>query len=50
MARCNRSAVLQAIEQYRQQLAELETLVELQSWPALQQRLEHCQALRPEFL
>jgi hypothetical protein len=24
--------------------------VELQSWPALQQRLEHCQALRPEFL
>ena len=50
MARCNRSAVLQAIEHYRQQLAELETLVELQSWPALQQRLEHCQALRPEFL
>jgi arogenate dehydrogenase (NADP+) len=50
MARCNRSALLQAIEHYRQQLAELETLVELQSWPALQQRLEHCQALRPEFL
>ena len=50
MARCNRSAVLQAIQYYRQQLAELETLVELQSWPALKQRLEHCQALRPEFL
>jgi arogenate dehydrogenase (NADP+) len=50
MARCNRSAVLQAIQYYRQQLAELETLVEQQAWPALQQRLQHCQALRPEFL
>jgi arogenate dehydrogenase (NADP+) len=50
MARCNREAVLQAIAHYRQQLAELETLVEQHAWPALQQRLEHCQALRPEFL
>ena len=50
MARCNHSAVLQAIQHYRQQLAELETLVEQQAWPALQQRLQHCQALRPEFL
>lgn len=50
MARCNRTAVLQAIEHYRQQLAELETLVEQEAWPALQQRLQHCQALRPEFL
>jgi arogenate dehydrogenase (NADP+) len=50
MARCNREAVLQAITHYRQQLAELETLVEQQAWPALQQRLEHCQVLRPEFL
>ena len=50
MARCNQSAVLQAIRHYRQQLAELEALVEQNAWPALQQRLEHCQALRPEFL
>ncbi|MEY3964050.1 MAG: hypothetical protein RLZZ106_1305, partial [Cyanobacteriota bacterium] len=35
---------------YREHLAELETLVEQQAWPALQKRLEHCQALRPEFL
>jgi arogenate dehydrogenase (NADP+) len=50
MARCNQSAVLEAIQQYRQQLGELEALVEQNAWPALQQRLEHCQALRPEFL
>ena len=50
MARCNQEAVLQAIQHYRQQLSELEALVEQNAWPALQQRLEHCQALRPEFL
>ena len=50
MARCNQGAVLQAIQHYRQQLSELEALVEQNAWPALQQRLEHCQALRPEFL
>ena len=50
MARCNQGAVLEAIRHYRQQLGELEALVEQNAWPALQQRLERCQALRPEFL
>jgi arogenate dehydrogenase (NADP+) len=50
MARCNRHAVLQALGHYRQQLEQLETLVEQEHWGALQQRLEGCQQLRPGFL
>ena len=50
MARCNRSAVLQALDTYRQQLDALEALVQQEQWPPLQAALSHCQALRPEFL
>jgi len=50
MARCNRSAVLEALNHYRQQLGSLEALVQSEEWDALQGALSHCQALRPEFL
>jgi arogenate dehydrogenase (NADP+) len=50
MARCNREAVLVALEQYRQQLQALEALVQQEQWPPLQEALSHCQTLRPEFL
>ena len=50
MARCNRSAVLQALRTYRLQLEALEALVQQEQWPPLQAALSHCQALRPEFL
>jgi arogenate dehydrogenase (NADP+) len=50
MARCNREAVLAALAQYRHQLEGLEALVQQQQWPALQEALHQCQALRPEFL
>lgn len=50
MARCNREAVLTALETYRRQLESLEQLVQQQQWPALQTRLSGCQALRPPFL
>ena len=50
MARCNRSAVLEGLRQYRQQLQALEALVEGEQWEALQAELQACQALRPEFL
>ncbi|MFM7651528.1 MAG: prephenate/arogenate dehydrogenase [Vulcanococcus sp.] len=50
MARCNRAAVLQALARYRNQLEELEALVEAEAWAPLHETLSHCQALRPEFL
>ena len=50
MARCNQSAVLSALKRYRDQLEQLEALVAQQQWGDLQQRLEGCQQLRPEFL
>ena len=50
MARSNREAVLAALGSYRQQLQELEQLVEQQHWGELQERLSRCQQLRPEFL
>ena len=50
MARSNREAVLLALGSYRQQLQELEQLVEQQHWGELQERLSRCQQLRPEFL
>jgi arogenate dehydrogenase (NADP+) len=50
MARCNRTAVLQALATYRSQLESLEQLVQREQWEALEQRLKACQALRPEFL
>ena len=50
MARCNRQAVLEALGHYRQQLEQLEALVQSEQWGPLQERLEHCQIIRPEFL
>jgi arogenate dehydrogenase (NADP+) len=50
MARCNRTAVLQGLAQYRRQLEALEGLVQTEDWGALQAELSRCQALRPEFL
>ena len=50
MARCNRNAVLEALQHYRQQLSDLEALVQGEDWSALERSLSHCQALRPEFL
>lgn len=50
MARCNRSAVLEALMHYRQQLSALEAMVESEDWSSLENALRHCQALRPDFL
>jgi arogenate dehydrogenase (NADP+) len=50
MARCNREAVLRALQHYRQQLDGLEALVQSEQWPQLEQALSTTQALRPEFL
>ena len=50
MARCNRSALLAALGNYRSELDELEALVQQSDWDGLRQKLERCQALRPEFL
>ena len=50
MARCNRDAVLSALSSYRRQLEQLEQLVQQEQWSALAERLQRCQALRPEFI
>ena len=50
MARCNRDAVREALRSYRNQLEQLEALVDQQQWQELEGRLKRCQALRPEFL
>jgi arogenate dehydrogenase (NADP+) len=50
MARCNRDAVREALRSYRNQLEQLEALVDQQQWQELEGRLKRCQALRPDFL
>lgn len=50
MARWNRTALLEALGQYRQALDLLEQQVMQQHWPELQASLAACQQLRPEFL
>jgi arogenate dehydrogenase (NADP+) len=50
MARCNRTAVLEALRQYRDQLDQLEALVRGEDWKGLQGELGRCQELRPRFL
>ena len=50
MARCNRSAVLAALAEYRRALDQLEARVQDSDWAALQQTLQAGQELRPEFL
>jgi arogenate dehydrogenase (NADP+) len=50
MARGNRAAVRAALANYREELAELEALVEEEDWPGLRRSLEECARLRPQFL
>jgi arogenate dehydrogenase (NADP+) len=50
MARCNRDAVREALRNYRNQLEQLEALVDQQQWQELEGRLKRCQTLRPDFL
>jgi len=50
MARCNRSELLAALWRYRQAIAGLERLVELQDWQGLEEALSDCKGLRGGFL
>jgi arogenate dehydrogenase (NADP+) len=50
MARCNRTEVLTALGRYRQAIAGLERLVELEDWQGLEGVLSVCGELRQEFL
>lgn len=50
LARCNRDALLKAFRGYRLALDALETLLEQEEWPRLQQELEHCERLRTGYV
>jgi len=50
MARSNRTALLQALQGYRQSLAALEHLVQQGEWSGLQAALQGAQQLRPGFV
>jgi len=50
MARCNQEALLAALGHYRSALDQLEACVRESDWQGLQQTLQRCQRLRPEFL
>lgn len=50
MCRWNRQAVLAALDQYQRGLADLTQAIREEDWSALEGRLEHGQAIRPEFL
>jgi arogenate dehydrogenase (NADP+) len=50
MARCNRTELLAALGRYRQAIAGLERLVELEDWPGLEEVLRECGEVRQEFL
>jgi prephenate dehydrogenase len=50
MARCNRSEVLAALGRYRQAIAGLQRLVELEDWRGLEGVLRECGEMRQEFL
>ncbi len=50
MARSNRTALLQALQGYRQSLAALEHLVQQGEWSGLQDALQGAQQLRPGFV
>jgi arogenate dehydrogenase (NADP+) len=50
MCQGNREAVLAALERYQRELATLTAAITTGDWPDLRQRLERCQAVRPEFL
>lgn len=50
MARCNRTAVQQALQSYSEALHQLSALVEQEDWPRLEAALTATQAARPGFL
>jgi arogenate dehydrogenase (NADP+) len=50
MARCNRSELRAALGRYRQAIAGLERLVELEDWQGLKGVLRECGEWRGEFL
>lgn len=50
MAEYNSAALLQSLYQYRQILDGFIAQVEGQDWAALEERLGHCEAHRPDFL
>jgi arogenate dehydrogenase (NADP+) len=50
MARWNRSELLAALGRYREAIAGLERLVELEDWQGLEEVLSDCGRLRQEFL
>jgi len=50
MCRWNRDAVLSALTRYERALGDLAGLIRDEDWLALRERLQGCQAVRPEFL
>ncbi len=50
MAKYNRNAVLFALKQYQQNLAQVISYIEQENWPSLTQFLEDSQLHRPSFL
>jgi prephenate dehydrogenase len=50
MARCNRTELLAALGRYRQAIAGLERLVELEDWRGLEEVLREGGDVRGEFL
>jgi arogenate dehydrogenase (NADP+) len=50
MARHNRTALLDALTGYQQQLEQMKALIETENWDALQHQLTQSQAARPAYL
>ncbi|WP_017318516.1 prephenate/arogenate dehydrogenase [Mastigocladopsis repens] len=50
MARYNRTALLNSLQQYRHNLDKLMNLIEQEDWAALEQQLQSNQKARPEFV
>ncbi|MFN9645530.1 MAG: prephenate/arogenate dehydrogenase [Cyanobacteriota bacterium] len=50
MCQGNREAVLAALDHYERELGTLKRAITAGDWPALRERLERCQAMRPDFL
>lgn len=50
MAKYNREALLKSLEVYRHNLDELKDLIEQENWTDLAAKLEHTQAVRPNFV
>jgi arogenate dehydrogenase (NADP+) len=46
----NRAAVLSALRHYQRELGELTRAIDAADWPALEEGLRRCQAIRPDFL